>query len=126
MPELIAYAILTSVFVVTARLWIRRVKRSRVKKNRSQSRRRRGNSYDYRKHLAALVDRDGYVCKICGHTIDPFLRHPNPYSLSIDHIIPLSGGGTHDLDNLQLSHLLCNLQKGGAQVIRVRRIRIKK
>lgn len=38
-------------------------------------------------------------------------RHPDPLCASIDHIVPLSQGGTNDLTNLQLAHLRCNLRK---------------
>lgn len=31
---------------------------------------------------------------------------------SIDHIRPLSKGGTHTWDNVQLAHLKCNIKKG--------------
>ena len=31
----------------------------------------------------------------------------------MDHIIPLSVGGRHDIDNLQIVHSICNVVKGG-------------
>jgi 5-methylcytosine-specific restriction endonuclease McrA len=31
---------------------------------------------------------------------------------SVDHIVPLSLGGPHTLDNAQLAHLRCNAIKG--------------
>jgi len=36
------------------------------------------------------------------------LKAPHPLSMSIDHIIPLSRGGTHEPDNVQLAHFICN------------------
>jgi 5-methylcytosine-specific restriction endonuclease McrA len=30
----------------------------------------------------------------------------------MDHAFPLGKGGTHTWDNIQLSHLICNLRKG--------------
>ena len=30
---------------------------------------------------------------------------------SLDHIIPLSQGGTHTYNNVQLAHFLCNISK---------------
>ena len=36
---------------------------------------------------------------------------PHPMSLSIDHIIPLSLGGTHEPKNVQVVHLICNSTK---------------
>jgi len=31
-----------------------------------------------------------------------------PMSLSIDHIIPLANGGTHEPKNVQIAHFICN------------------
>jgi len=39
------------------------------------------------------------------------LSHPHPLSASIDHIIPLSRGGTHVEGNVNGVHLRCNIQK---------------
>lgn len=52
------------------------------------------------------------LCGICGQQLDPSLRRPNLFSRSIDHIVPLAKGGTHTQDNLQWTHLVCNLRKG--------------
>ena len=52
------------------------------------------------------------LCNICGDPIDVSLRKPDLMCRSIDHIIPLSKGGTHTQDNLAWVHLLCNLRKG--------------
>ncbi len=45
------------------------------------------------------------LCCICKVWVQP--RHA-----SMDHIHPLSKGGTHTWDNVQLVHLRCNLRKG--------------
>jgi hypothetical protein len=52
--------------------------------------------------MLALIDRDGYECEQCGSQDD----------LTIDHIIPLSRGGSDDLDNLHLLCRACNSRKG--------------
>lgn len=44
-------------------------------------------------------------CGICGQHV-PLLR------ASFDHIVPLSKGGPHKLDNLQPAHFSCNSRKG--------------
>lgn len=56
--------------------------------------------------------RDGWNCMICGDRIDPTLRNPDPLSASVDHVIPLSKGGTHSWANVQTAHLSCNMSKG--------------
>lgn len=45
------------------------------------------------------------ICQICGKPV-------NRAEMSVDHIIPLSKGGTNLEDNLQLSHDFCNKMKG--------------
>jgi hypothetical protein len=52
------------------------------------------------------------VCGICNQHISSSLAYPDPMSLSIDHIIPRSQGGSHKIENLQPAHLLCNANKG--------------
>ncbi|MCW2496397.1 MAG: hypothetical protein JWQ77_2321 [Jatrophihabitans sp.] len=51
-------------------------------------------------------------CGICLKSLDRDLSHPDPLSKSVDHIVALSRGGAHAQDNLQWSHLICNLRKG--------------
>jgi 5-methylcytosine-specific restriction endonuclease McrA len=43
--------------------------------------------------------------------VDPRLRHPDPMRVSLDHVIPISKGGSHTYANTQCAHLLCNIQK---------------
>ena len=56
--------------------------------------------------------RDRWICGICGTSVDPLLEYPDPFSASLDHVIPLSKGGTHTYSNVQCSHLRCNVGKG--------------
>lgn len=51
-------------------------------------------------------------CALCGEAIDPTLSRPNPMMRSLDHIIPISRGGPHSQENLQWTHLVCNMRKG--------------
>lgn len=52
------------------------------------------------------------VCGICRTSLDRQLLWPDPMSRSLDHIVPLSRSGTHTQDNLQWTHLRCNVSKG--------------
>lgn len=66
--------------------------------------------------VADLVARDGSTCALCGDEIDLALKRNAAGGFmcaSIDHIVPRSLGGTDDPTNLQLTHLLCNVRKGG-------------
>jgi len=66
-----------------------------------------------------LIKRDGGVCHICCKQINTneytitddgaFIAH-GTYP-SIDHVVPLSRGGTHTWDNVRLAHKECNEMK---------------
>ncbi len=69
--------------------------------------------------LGKLIKRDNHICKICGKPVDEndyyiddvgnfIVGHDYP---SIDHIKPISKGGTHSWDNIQLAHHYCNTVK---------------
>ena len=58
-----------------------------------------------------IFERDGWICGICGRKINRRLKNPNPFSVSIDHIIPLSKGGDDSPTNVQAAHLRCNMSK---------------
>ena len=59
-----------------------------------------------------IYNRDKWICKICKKPVEKDLSFPNPKRASLDHIIPLSRGGTHESGNVQLAHLSCNTSKG--------------
>jgi 5-methylcytosine-specific restriction endonuclease McrA len=62
--------------------------------------------------LREIFDRDGGKCQICKRKVRWDLAYPDPMSKSIDHIVPLSRGGTHEPRNCQLAHLRCNVSRG--------------
>lgn len=56
-----------------------------------------------------LYFRDGFICGICGDTIED----PNDgQAVHIDHIQPRAHGGTDEAGNLRLVHAVCNLRRG--------------
>ena len=58
------------------------------------------------------------VCALCGLPIDKSLKFPDPYSASVDHIISIKNGGhPSNIENLQLTHLICNQIKGSKATI---------
>ena len=66
-----------------------------------------------RRKLRAEVRAAEDICWLCGHLVDPDLKHPHPWSASIDEIIPISRGGSpYDRDNCRLAHLRCNQSRG--------------
>lgn len=78
------------------------------------SQRKRAKEYgvEFEKiNIEKIYERDKWTCQICGEKVDNSLTWPNPMSATIDHIIPLSKGGTHTKDNVQLAHASCNISK---------------
>ena len=59
-----------------------------------------------------VFEHSGGRCHICGQLVDWTLRGPDPLSKSLDHLIPLSKGGSHGPGNVRLAHLRCNQRKG--------------
>lgn len=59
-----------------------------------------------------VYERDGWVCSLCDLPVDRNIAWPDPMSPSLDHVVPLSRGGHHVLENVALAHLECNTQKG--------------
>jgi 5-methylcytosine-specific restriction endonuclease McrA len=65
-----------------------------------------------RELVAYLVNKFNGICQLCFSPVTGQTGNRDPSAPSPDHVIPLSLGGSHSLDNLQLSHLRCNLIKG--------------
>lgn len=61
--------------------------------------------------LKKLVKRDNNICHICGHAVNMKSHYNSDFYGSIDHVIPLSKGGTHSWDNVKLAHRKCNCEK---------------
>lgn len=109
--------------------------KARYKKNRQNPEYIKQRSQTRRNYRAAkfLAERDSYqeadilhiygiACHICEETID--LKAPRragevgwERSLHMDHVIPLSKGGTDTIDNVLPSHASCNLRKSARMVI---------
>jgi 5-methylcytosine-specific restriction endonuclease McrA len=53
--------------------------------------------------------RDHGVCYLCDLPVDRTYRAPT--AATMDHVIPLSGGGVHSYANVRLAHRRCNLLK---------------
>jgi 5-methylcytosine-specific restriction endonuclease McrA len=61
---------------------------------------------------AEIYERDRWTCGLCRKKIRKELRWPHLRSASLDHVLPLSEGGSHTRANAQAAHLGCNLRKG--------------
>lgn len=65
---------------------------------------------------AELLERDDWICQLCGGRLDLEARCPSPLAAVIDHVLPLFLGGTHEPGNCQAAHFLCNSIKGRRQI----------
>lgn len=64
---------------------------------------------DLRKRVYAMQD----TCGVCGRDVDKRLPSGLDLSPELDEIIPVvRGGSPYDIDNLQLTHRVCNRRKG--------------
>jgi len=59
-----------------------------------------------------ILERDGWICGLCGGAIDPTLSFPHPLSAEVDHVTPIAVGGKTTPENLQAAHRSCNAAKG--------------
>lgn len=59
-----------------------------------------------------IYERDNWTCQLCLKGVNPNLVFPDPMCASLDHVIPLSRGGSHKSSNVQLAHLRCNTSRG--------------
>ena len=74
-----------------------------------------------RVYRAKVYERDGWCCQLCGRKVNRNAVVPHPNAPTLDHILPLSKGGTHEYANVQLAHFLCNSLKsdGGTDQLRL-------
>lgn len=85
-------------------------------KNRSAARRKtrkRLEGVEWEHYTPAeIAERDGWRCQLCRKPVNRRKRWPDPMCASIDHIVPITKGGTDVRANVQLAHLRCNISKG--------------
>lgn len=60
----------------------------------------------YRRNLGLLVRNQNGMCGICHKALPKTFRY-----VDVDHIVPVSLGGTSELENLQATHKFCNQSK---------------
>jgi 5-methylcytosine-specific restriction endonuclease McrA len=62
-----------------------------------------------------LVDigaRDGWRCHLCGRAVNPALSGAHARGPTIDHLVPVSQGGSDEPTNVRLAHRECNTRRG--------------
>ena len=68
----------------------------------NQSARANGGTRAWSKIRERILIRDGYCCQYCG----------SEDATTVDHMLPISKGGTDDPDNLVAACTRCNYSKG--------------
>lgn len=61
--------------------------------------------------IAEIYSRDGGKCGLCKRKVSLLPKTPYRLSATIDHIVPISQGGSHTRQNVQLAHFGCNSAK---------------
>ena len=85
-----------------------------------RERRAREAEHDNRIKIKAIYERDSGTCYLCGCTCNFNDWKPGKIRKwsagdtypTIDHVIPISKGGTDTLDNVRLACWKCNMSKG--------------
>lgn len=59
----------------------------------------------------AVHERDRWLCHICGKATKRNAVVPDLMAPVLDHVIPISRGGTHEPANVRTAHYSCNSRK---------------
>lgn len=93
----------------------RRARKARYGKDDRKRARYFGAAYEPINRLK-VFQRDDWRCGLCGELVLQGEQAPHPRSPSIDHIVPLSRGGSHTYANVQTACWGCNTAKGNRSV----------
>lgn len=83
---------------------------ARQRRNAARRARLRGATVE-RFDRAEIFERDGWRCQICRKALRRDALVPHPLAPTIDHIVPLACGGSHEPRNVQAAHFMCNSHK---------------
>lgn len=67
--------------------------------------------------LRQVVERDGWECWLCGQPIRQGIDPHHDEAVSLDHVVPLSEGGNHAVENLRPAHRWCNSRRGNRRAL---------
>ena len=65
-----------------------------------------------RRKRGAIYERDGWKCHICGDPVSREYDPHDPFSPTLDHLIPRAAGGPDEPNNLATCHAICNARRG--------------
>lgn len=70
--------------------------------------------------LREVAQRDGWRCHLCCKPVPDRDYRARPLDPTIDHLVPVSAGGTHTLDNVALAHNRCNYERSTGGDVQLR------
>ena len=70
------------------------------------------NAYRAKVTPSKVYERDAYKCHLCGKRTKADAKVPHPQAPTLDHIVPLAKGGTHEPSNVATACFICNSRKG--------------
>lgn len=98
---------------------VRKRETRRVSRDRRRARKR--DAFIENVYRKRVFDADGYRCHICSKKTDKTKQVPHPKAPTVDHVVPLSKGGTHEPANCRTACFMCNSLKsdggGGEQML---------
>jgi hypothetical protein len=79
---------------------------------------KRGNKYLLYEgvNYELIYQRDKGICHICGSRVHKKFNRKDKLSGTMDHLIPLSRGGSHIYENVKLAHWICNIRRGAKPI----------
>lgn len=78
---------------------------------RERRRARKRDAYVADVYRYRVFERDGWRCQICKRAVSRTAAVPHPRAATLDHIVPLALGGTHEPTNCQTACFGCNCRK---------------
>lgn len=93
--------------------------RRRAKDRRAAAVRRGAAAVGPRPLLEDITRRDGWRCHLCARPVDPTLYFQHRDAATLDHLIPVSAGGTDEASNLALAHRGCNSRRGTGGLVQL-------
>jgi hypothetical protein len=79
----------------------------------------RNGKVDHSITLEKLTNKYNGKCVLCNNKVILKKGYQHPLYPSIDHIVPVSKGGTHTWDNVQLAHRGCNTDKSNESIVKM-------
>lgn len=79
---------------------------------KDRRRARKKDAYRADVSRSKVFEADGYRCHLCRRKTDPTKAVPHPRAPTLDHVIPLARGGTHEPSNCRTACYRCNSVKG--------------